>query len=198
MTSWIEIACVRHTPPICSAADPEAHPASPRRLSLSGWQNAVRLPYAWDNAALFNWCISAWALKLTKEQGNSTVVVRTTLGQGGGGGYVGNFWQEFLMRGESSYGCSRAICVYFLRGFIVSVQRHSERQDPRCVLHPGADALKYATDTMNEQTKSIIINIPKSVNLLKQRYRNTASYASTRVTFPHWTQSPSLQLLTPL
>lgn len=112
-------------PIICSTADPESHLASPQRLSLSGWQNVVHLPYVWDNTSLCNWYISVWALKLTEgkiavRMFNSAkekyfcrglftwalwcqllVWVR----------YERNFWQEFLMKAESSYRCSGSIYI---------------------------------------------------------------------------------------
>lgn len=53
--------------------------------------------------------------------------------------------------------------------FIMSVQVHQEKGKAlRCFSHQGTVDLIYAADTMNEQTKSIIINIPRSESHLKR------------------------------
>lgn len=91
------------------------------------------------------------------------------------------FLQEFPRRAEQFSKCGRHRCARS-QVFIISVQRHWKREKARrSALHQGAAALKYAADAMNEQTKSIIINITGSVNLLKLETRSTASYTRTQI-----------------
>lgn len=74
------------------------------------------------------------------------------------------------------------MCV-FLKGFYHLHTATPEKQRP---LHQAAAALKYATDTMNEQRKCIIINITKSVDLLKQRYRTLFVYTGAQTSYRHF------------
>lgn len=151
---------------------PRVRLPGPHRSSLSGWQNALRLPYVWDNILLCNWCISVWLLNLTAEKitvrmfnfaeekyfwfiyMSALLHVRVRCEK--------NFWHEFLIRGLNYR--SWDLCVSCLKAFIISSQLHLKEE--RHVEHRRVGALKYTTCTMDRQIKSIL-----RVKHLNQRHR---------------------------